>query len=102
MKREFPIKIRRCSIRGLVAIVLLILLSQVLASDPAPVPLRPRNAQVPEAHRERIARQIASGYGSGPFRPSLEMKENLDFLLTPAMLVQEASSEDIVVPYPTE
>jgi hypothetical protein len=32
----------------------------------------------------------------------LEMKEHVDFLLTPALLVQEAISEDIIITYPTE
>lgn len=36
------------------------------------------------------------------FDPSLEMKENVDFLLTPALLVQEAISDDIVITYPSE
>jgi len=36
------------------------------------------------------------------FEPSLEMKENVDFLLTPALLVQEAISEDVVITYPSE
>lgn len=36
------------------------------------------------------------------FSPSLEMKENVDFLLTPALLVQEAISDDIVITYPSE
>ena len=36
------------------------------------------------------------------FNPSLEKKENVDFLLTPALLVQEAISEDILTTYPTE
>ena len=37
-----------------------------------------------------------------PFEPSLEMKENVDFLLTPALLVQQAISEDVVITYPSE
>lgn len=37
-----------------------------------------------------------------PFEPSLEMKENVDFLLTPALLVQQAISENIVITYPSE
>jgi hypothetical protein len=36
------------------------------------------------------------------FEPSLEMKENVDFLLTPALLVQQVMSEDIVGTYPSE
>jgi hypothetical protein len=34
--------------------------------------------------------------------PSQEMKENVDFLLTPAILVQEAVSSGVVPTYPTE
>lgn len=36
------------------------------------------------------------------FEPSLEMKENVVFLLTPALLVQEAVSQDVIVTYPSE
>lgn len=39
---------------------------------------------------------------TGNFRPSLDMRENVDFLLTPALLVQEAMSDDVVITYPTE
>jgi len=102
MKREFFIHIgQRCAV-VLLAIVLLAILSQVLASDRAPAPGRSRNVPVPEAQKQRIAKQIASGYGMGPFQPSLEMKENADFLLTPALLVQEAICDDVVLTYPTE
>ena len=102
MKREFSINVRCRFARALLAILFLVLLSHVLGNEQAPAPLRSRNTVVPEAHKERIAKKIASGYGAGPFQPSLEMKENVDFLLTPALLVQEAISEDIVVTYPTE
>ncbi|MBN1975420.1 MAG: hypothetical protein JW787_17420 [Sedimentisphaerales bacterium] len=34
--------------------------------------------------------------------PSLEKKENVDFVLTPALLMQEAMSDDIIITYPTE
>jgi len=36
------------------------------------------------------------------FRPSLEMKENVDFLISPALLMQEALSDEIVTTYPSE
>jgi hypothetical protein len=48
-----------------------------------------------------IERQILNSATQG-FQPSLEMKENVDFLLTPALLMQEAMSQDIVITYPTE
>jgi len=37
-----------------------------------------------------------------PFEPSLEMRENVDFILTPALLVQENLSREIIVTYPGE
>jgi hypothetical protein len=37
-----------------------------------------------------------------PFDPSLEMKENVDFLLTPALIVQQAVSDNVVITYPSE
>ena len=95
-------KIRRGPVRVLVAIVLLMLLTQVLGDNQRPRPTRSRKVEIPEAQKERVAKRIASGYGMGPFKPSLEMKENADFLLTPALLVQEALCDYIVMTYPTE
>lgn len=95
-------KILRIPVRILGVILLLILLSKVLGSNHGSRPVRRRKVPVTEAHKERIAEQLASGYGLGPFQPSLEMKESVDFLLTPAILVQEAICDDIVITYPTE
>ena len=39
---------------------------------------------------------------SGLSSPSLEMKENVDFFLTPALLVQECISENVIITYPGE
>ncbi len=94
--------IRRGPVRVLVAVVLLMLLTQVLGDNRRPRPSRSRRVPVPEAQKERIAGRLAAGYGLGPFQPSLEMKENADFLLTPVLLVQEAICDDIVITYPTE
>jgi hypothetical protein len=52
--------------------------------------------------REVDDRRLLSTHLSVAFDASLEMKENVDFLLTPALLVQEAISEDIVITYPSE
>ncbi len=54
-------------------------------------------SQQPPAIRQQILKAATQG-----FEPSLEMKENADFLLTPALLVQQAISEDIVITYPSE
>lgn len=48
-----------------------------------------------------VKRQILRA-ATGGFRPSLEMKENVDFLLTPALLVQEVMSGEVVITYPSE
>lgn len=87
---------------GMTIIVLLILISQLLASYWTTPRARARNNVVPEAQKEHFAKQIASHYSMGPFQASLEMKESTDFLLTPTMLVQEALSSHIVMTYPTE
>ena len=101
-RRSTYIKIRRGSVRVLVALVLLMLLTQVLGDNRKPRPSSSKKVSVPESQMERIARRIASQYSTGNFNSSLEMKENVDFLLTPAFLVQEALSDDIVMTYPTE
>jgi len=46
--------------------------------------------------------QALSGVARSHFAPSLEMKENVDFLLTAALLVQEAVSGGVVMTYPPE
>ncbi|OHB79637.1 MAG: hypothetical protein A2Z25_00485 [Planctomycetes bacterium RBG_16_55_9] len=104
MKNEYGIytTLHRGLTKLLVSIVIFILLTQVLGDNPKPRPSRPRQIPVPEAQKERIAGQIASNYGGGPFQLSLETKEHADFLLTPALLVQEAICDDIIITYPTE
>lgn len=55
-----------------------------------------------KARAEAAALQAAVKTATMGFRPSLEMKENVDFLLTPALLVQEAMSDDLIITYPSE
>ena len=63
----------------------------------------PRRSNVPaETLPEGVAKEIGSPSRLANFTMSLEMKENADFLLTPALLVQEALREDIIITYPTE
>jgi hypothetical protein len=54
------------------------------------------------ARAEAAALQAATRAATTNFTPSLEMKENVDFLLTPALLVQEAMSDDLIITYPSE
>jgi hypothetical protein len=48
-----------------------------------------------------IERQILTS-ATQVFQSSLETKENVDFILTPALLMQEAMSQEAVITYPTE
>jgi len=65
------------------------------ASDP--------NAVTSAEQRARdAALRSATRSATGGFRPSLEMKENVDFLLTPALLMQETLSDEIITTYPSE
>jgi len=54
-------------------------------------------APVQKSVRRQILKAATTAYA-----PSLEMKENVGFLLTPALRVQEIVSEDVVVTYPCE
>ena len=47
-------------------------------------------------------RVVESGMATSASAPSLEMRENVDFLLTPALLVQQAISDDVIITYPEE
>jgi hypothetical protein len=49
-----------------------------------------------------FAEDVASGKLSWMSDSSLEMRENVDFLLTPAILVQECISEDVIIVYPED
>jgi hypothetical protein len=86
----------------MILIVSLLLLAEVFGNNRSSQSMSQNKVSVTEAQKEHIARGIASGFGSGPFQPSLEMKENIDFLLTPALIIQEAFSENIIITYPTE
>lgn len=48
-----------------------------------------------------LNRQITTA-ATQTITPSLEKKEAVDFVLTPALLMQEAMSDNIVITYPTE
>lgn len=61
-----------------------------------------KGQHVQSSQREIIDKKLLSTQMTAPFDSSLEMKENVDFLLTPALIVQEALSDDVVLTYPTE
>ena len=63
---------------------------------------RPNAAIAEESSAESMARRIASNHLLVNFDVSLAVKEDADFLLTPALLAQETLREDVVVTYPTE
>jgi len=54
-----------------------------------------------DRRKDEIRKRMTKS-ASANFRLSLEMKENVDFVLTPALLVQEVISEDVVITYPSE
>ena len=61
------------------------------------------NAVTDAEQRARdIAMRSATRMATTGFRPSLEMKENADFLISPALLMQEALSDEIITTYPSE
>jgi hypothetical protein len=62
----------------------------------------PNTTAEAKAQAEAAALRSATKSATTVFAPSLEMKENVDFLLTPALLVQEAMSNDLITTYPSE
>ena len=58
-------------------------------------------SQLTVAERDAAIR-AAHNMGGDSFVASVEMKENVGFLLTPALLLQEVVSDDVVITYPSE
>jgi hypothetical protein len=85
-----------------IVIILWLIFNRAPAGNPAPAPRR--NPANPSVQSGRGTESLKQALNSSlvNFRSSLEMKENVDFLLTPALLVQEAISEDVVITYPSE
>jgi hypothetical protein len=55
-----------------------------------------------EVRMEAAAQKLAFGAVAGNFASSLDMQEAADFLLTPALVEQEAISDAVVITYPME
>lgn len=86
----------------LTGIVLVIYFSPVAGDNNESIPKDPNTASHIRAQQmAQLERQILTA-ATQSFQSSLEMKENVDFLLTPALLIQEVLSEEILITYPTE
>ncbi len=72
------------------------------SKSPSPPARNPAAPADPRDRAKATAMQAAVKSATAGFAPSLEMKENADFLLTPALLVQEAISENLIITYPSE
>jgi hypothetical protein len=83
--------------------IVLVVMCLSLASGSSPTIFNDPNAAARAIAQKRAAqeRQIINS-ATQAFQPSLETKENVDFILTPALLMQEVMSQDIVITYPTE
>lgn len=85
-----------------VGIVLVVCFSLASVGSAASGAKDPNNsATILDRTAPTVRRQILKA-ATQIFEPSLEMKENVDFLLTPALLVQQAVSEDVIITYPSE
>ena len=91
---------RHCA--GRVAVLAVLLLICLLSGSHAAAPGNREAGNDLEAQAKAAALRAATNAATMGFAPSLEMKENADFLLTPALLVQEALSDDVIVTYPSE
>ena len=57
--------------------------------------------QMPVSPGNMALKELSDGFTRN-YRPSLEMRENVDFLLSPAILVQNTISDNVVITYPSE
>lgn len=62
----------------------------------------PNDVTDAEQRARDAALRSATRTATAGFKPSLEMKENVDFLLSPSLLMQEALSDEIITTYPSE
>jgi hypothetical protein len=86
----------------LVAAILLLCFRQAPADNAVSVAKNPNARTAVMARKDSAFEKILSCVPVGNFQTSLEMKENVDFLLTPALLVQEIISDDVLITYPSE
>ncbi len=81
----------------------LVLISLCVGSNRGAPPAKDLDmVSTPDQQLRAAAFREATKAATTSFRPSLEMKENVDFLLAPALLVQEALSQDMIITYPSE
>jgi hypothetical protein len=83
-------------------LIILVICFSLMANDSRSRLKDPNTAAPAMPQRRAVVKRQILGAATQVFEPSLEMKENIEFLLTPALLAQEAISEDIVITYPTE
>lgn len=84
-------RVGRVAVLGLViAALLLLLLERPPTSEvPPPIALAETPLPAPGTYESMIHDQLQeTGMLTAPFEPSLEMQENVDFLLAPALLLQ--------------
>lgn len=107
MRCEWVFRVRR----ALLVVLMCVLLGLGMGAAEAPDQRMPpgfRQLTEPMEARSQDARQEATGINqvlNVSYRMadvSLAVREQVDFLLTPALLVQEAVSEDAVLTYPEE
>lgn len=95
MDRIFQKSKKIIKLRVILVVAILLLLFFQLASGGNSSSRRGRSIQT-------LFKNKSSQSSMGNFQSSFEMKENVDFLLTPAFLVQEAISENVITTYPSE
>jgi hypothetical protein len=97
MNRIFQNIKRLFKFRVIISVIIILIVFFQFALGRNYVPTRGRNQLQSRAANRNPAQSSMSN-----FQSSLEMKENVDFLISPALLVQEAISENVIITYPSE
>ena len=94
--------LRQHIVTSLYFAIAILFLANTWATKGSTAGQEPRSEQALKSDLENVAKEIAENQGQDNFTTSLETKEQADFLLTPALLVQEALQKNTIVTYPTE
>jgi hypothetical protein len=105
MRRECAIRVRWALLGASICLLLSLVTGAAKAPDRGTTPgVRQLMMGLPVASDEQEARAkvAATRVNCRMADTSLAVREQVDFLLTPALLVQEAVSEDVILTYPEE
>ena len=91
---------RRPKVVFLLGSLIFFLIANSSISQMSPRVSSSNSSRKAQSDAQEVAERVASKQVMGGFATSLEVKESVDFLLVPALLVQEAINRDTIQTFP--